>query len=132
MFLLYNLDINIQATIFKIDRPKVYFYHRNNNKSKTNYIVKGEIPIMRHVISHTFICIFLLSTTLSRAKLHKKYANILFIVSSIYLFLYLLHYGLQLSSLMHNFLYLSYLMIYIAIIGFYLYLTFVFLDNKQI
>ena len=82
---------------------------------------------MLRIFTHSFICIFLLSATLSKIKLYRKNSNILYVISSIYVFLYIIKYGMLFSTISSNYFYL---ILYIAIIGFYFYLTYVFLDKK--
>ena len=47
--------------------------------------------LMHHFITHSCICVILLSTTLSRVQIRKKF-NVLILISSIYILLYLLGY----------------------------------------
>lgn len=82
---------------------------------------------MIRILTHSFISIFLLSTTLSKIKLYKKNSNILYVISSVYVFLYIIKYRMLFSTISSNYFYL---IIYLVIIGFYLYLTYVFLDKK--
>lgn len=51
--------------------------------------------LMHHFITHSCICAILLSTTLSRVQIRKKF-NVLILISSIYILLYLLGYGKKL------------------------------------
>ena len=63
-----------------------------------------------HFIIHSWICVTLLSTTLSRVR---KSSNVLIFISSIYIPLYLLGYGKKLFTLANNIIYiLIYLFIY--------------------
>ena len=68
-----------------------------------------------HFIIHSWICVILLSTTLSRVK---KSSNVLIFISSIYILLYLLGYGQKLFTLTNN---IIYILIYLFIIGYYIY-----------
>ena len=56
-----------------------------------------------HFIIHSWICVILLSTTLSRVK---KSSNVLIFISSIYILLYLLGYGQKLFTLTNNIIYI--------------------------
>lgn len=68
--------------------------------------------LMHHFITHSCICVILLSTTLSRVQIRKKF-NVLILISSIYILLYLLGYGKKLFILTNNIIYiLIYLFIY--------------------
>lgn len=68
--------------------------------------------LMHHFITHSCICVILLSTTLSRVQIRKKF-NVLILISSIYILLYLLGYGKELFILTNNIIYiLIYLFIY--------------------
>ena len=78
-----------------------------------------------HFIIHSWICVILLSTTLSRVK---KSSNVLIFISSIYILLYLLGYGKKLFTLTNN---IIYILIYLFIIGYYIYVTFKILDIKK-
>lgn len=80
-----------------------------------------------HFLIHSFLSTVLLSNSLNRLKYDKKYFKILFFISSIYVFLYLVKYGEKFSWLMNNILYL---LIYFFIIGRYIYLVFKTLDKK--
>ncbi len=46
---------------------------------------------MIRILTHSFISIFLLSATLSKIKLYRKNSNILYVISSVYVFLWLCH-----------------------------------------
>lgn len=81
--------------------------------------------LMHHFITHSCICVILLSTTLSRVQIRKKF-NVL--ISSIYILLYLLGYGKELFILTNN---IIYILIYLFIIGFYIYVIFKILDTKK-
>lgn len=76
--------------------------------------------LMHHFITHSCICVILLSTTLSRVQIRKKF-NVLILISSIYILLYLLGYGKELFILTNN---IIYILIYLFIIGFYIYVIF--------
>ena len=78
-----------------------------------------------HFIIHSWICVILLSTTLSRVK---KSSNVLIFISSIYILLYLLGYGQKLFTLTNN---IIYILIYLFIIGYYIYVIFKILDIKK-
>ena len=78
-----------------------------------------------HFIIHSWICVILLSTTLSRVK---KSSNVLIFISSIYILLYLLGYGKKLFTLTNN---IIYILIYLFIIGFYIYVIFKIFDIKK-
>lgn len=78
-----------------------------------------------HFIIHSWICVILLSTTLSRVK---KSSNVLIFISSIYILLYLLGYGKKLFTLTNN---IIYILIYLFIIGYYIYVIFRILDIKK-
>lgn len=78
-----------------------------------------------HFIIHSWICVTLLSTTLSRVR---KSSNVLIFISSIYILLYLLGYGKKLFTLTNN---IIYILIYLFIIGYYIYVTFKILDIKK-
>lgn len=82
---------------------------------------------MHHFITHSCICVILLSTTLSRVQIRKKF-NVLILISSIYILLYLLGYGKELFILTNN---IIYILIYLFIIGFYIYVIFKILDTKK-
>ena len=56
-----------------------------------------------HFIIHSWICVTLLSTTLSRVR---KSSNVLIFISSIYIPLYLLGYGKKLFTLANNIIYI--------------------------
>lgn len=73
--------------------------------------------LMHHFITHSCICVILLSTTLSRVQIRKKF-NVLILISSIYILLYLLGYGKELFILTNN---IIYILIYLFIIGYYIY-----------
>ena len=79
--------------------------------------------LMHHFITHSCICVILLSTTLSKLQKKKKF-NVLILISSIYILLYLLGYGKKLFILTNN---IIYILIYLFIIGFYIYVIFKFL-----
>ena len=81
--------------------------------------------LMHHFITHSCICVILLSTTLSRVQIRKKF-NVLILISSIYILLYLLGYGKELFILTNN---IIYILIYLFIIGFYIYVIFKILDT---
>ena len=83
--------------------------------------------LMHHFITHSCICVILLSTTLSRVQIRKKF-NVLILISSIYILLYLLGYGKKLFILTNN---IIYILIYLFIIGFYIYVIFKILDTKK-
>ena len=83
--------------------------------------------LMHHFITHSCICVILLSTTLSRVQIRKKF-NVLILISSIYILLYLLGYGKELFILTNN---IIYILIYLFIIGFYIYVIFKILDTKK-
>lgn len=83
--------------------------------------------LMHHFITHSCICVILLSTTLSRVQIRKKF-NVLILISSIYILLYLLGYGKKLFILTNN---IIYILIYLFIIGFYIYVIFKILDIKK-
>ena len=83
--------------------------------------------LMHHFITHSCICVILLSTTLSRIQIRKKF-NVLILISSIYILLYLLGYGKELFILTNN---IIYILIYLFIIGFYIYVIFKILDTKK-
>lgn len=78
-----------------------------------------------HFIIHSWICVTLLSTTLSRVR---KSSNVLIFISSIYISLYLLGYGKKLFTLANN---IIYILIYLFIIGYYIYVIFRILDIKK-
>ena len=83
--------------------------------------------LMHHFITHSCICVILLSTTLSRVQIRKKF-NVLILISSIYILLYLLGYGKKLFILTNN---IIYILIYLFIIGFYIYVIFKIFDIKK-
>lgn len=83
--------------------------------------------LMHHFITHSCTCVILLSTTLSRVQIRKKF-NVLILISSIYILLYLLGYGKELFILTNN---IIYILIYLFIIGFYIYVIFKILDTKK-
>jgi hypothetical protein len=83
--------------------------------------------LMHHFITHSCICVILLSTTLSRVQIRKKF-NVLILISSIYILLYLLGYGKELFILTNN---IIYILIYLFIIGFYIYVIFKIFDIKK-
>lgn len=83
--------------------------------------------LMHHFITHSCICVILLSTTLSRVQIRKKF-NVLILISSIYILLYLLGYGKKLFMLTNN---IIYILIYLFIIGFYIYVIFKIFDIKK-
>ena len=83
--------------------------------------------LMHHFITHSCICVILLSTTLSRVQIRKKF-NVLILISSIYILLYLLGYGKELFILTNN---IIYILIYLFIIGYYIYVIFKILDTKK-
>ena len=83
--------------------------------------------LMHHFITHSCICVILLSTTLSRVQIRKKF-NVLIFISSIYILLYLLGYGKKLFILTNN---IIYILIYLFIIGFYIYVIFKIFDIKK-
>lgn len=83
--------------------------------------------LMHHFITHSCICVILLSTTLSRVQIRKKF-NVLILISSIYILLYLLGYGKKLFILINN---IIYILIYLFIIGFYIYVIFKIFDIKK-
>lgn len=83
--------------------------------------------LMHHFITHSCICVILLSTTLSRVQIRKKF-NVLILISSIYILLYLLGYGKELFILTNN---IMYILIYLFIIGFYIYVIFKIFDIKK-
>lgn len=83
--------------------------------------------LMYHFITHSCICVILLSTTLSRVQIRKKF-NVLILISSIYILLYLLGYGKKLFILTNN---IIYILIYLFIIGFYIYVIFKIFDIKK-
>lgn len=83
--------------------------------------------LMHHFITHSCICAILLSTTLSRVQIRKKF-NVLILISSIYILLYLLGYGKKLFILTNN---IIYILIYLFIIGFYIYVIFKIFDIKK-
>lgn len=62
--------------------------------------------LMHHFITHSCICVILLSTTLSRVQIRKKF-NVLILISSIYILLYLLGYGKELFILTNNIIYIN-------------------------
>lgn len=78
-----------------------------------------------HFIIHSWICVTLLSTTLSRVR---KSSNVLIFISSIYILLYLLGYGKKIFTLENN---IIYILIYLFIIGYYIYVIFRILDIKK-
>lgn len=78
-----------------------------------------------HFIIHSWICVTLLSTTLFRVR---KSSNVLIFISSIYIILYLLGYGKKLFTLANN---IIYILIYLFIIGYYIYVIFRILDIKK-
>lgn len=78
-----------------------------------------------HFIIHSWICVTLLSTTLSKVR---KSSNVLIFISSIYILLYLLGYGKKLFTLANN---IIYILIYLFIIGYYIYVIFRILDIKK-
>lgn len=82
--------------------------------------------LMHHFITHSCICVILLSTTLSRVQIRKKF-NVLILISSIYILLYLLGYGKKLFILTNN---IIYILMYLFIIGFYIYVIFKIFDIK--
>ena len=83
--------------------------------------------LMHHFITHSCIYVILLSTTLSRVQIRKKF-NVLILISSIYILLYLLGYGKELFILTNN---IIYILIYLFIIGFYIYVIFKIFDIKK-
>lgn len=83
--------------------------------------------LIHHFITHSCICVILLSTTLSRVQIRKKF-NVLILISSIYILLYLLGYGKKLFTLTNN---IIYILIYLFIIGFYIYVIFKIFDIKK-
>ena len=83
--------------------------------------------LMHHFITHSCICVILLSTTLSRVQIRKKF-NVLILISSIYILLYLLGYGKELFILTNN---IIYILIYLFIIGYYIYVIFKIFDIKK-
>lgn len=83
--------------------------------------------LIHHFITHSCICVILLSTTLSRVQIRKKF-NVLILISSIYILLYLLGYGNKLFILTNN---IIYILIYLFIIGFYIYVIFKIFDIKK-
>lgn len=83
--------------------------------------------LIHHFITHSCICVILLSTTLSRVQIRKKF-NVLILISSIYILLYLLGYGKELFILTNN---IIYILIYLFIIGFYIYVIFKIFDIKK-
>lgn len=83
--------------------------------------------LMHQFITHSCICAILLSTTLSRVQIRKKF-NVLILISSIYILLYLLGYGKKLFILTNN---IIYILIYLFIIGFYIYVIFKIFDIKK-
>lgn len=83
--------------------------------------------LMHRFITHSCICVILLSTTLSRVQIRKKF-NVLILISSIYILLYLLEYGKKLFILTNN---IIYILIYLFIIGFYIYVIFKIFDIKK-
>lgn len=83
--------------------------------------------LVHHFITHSCICVILLSTTLSRVQIRKKF-NVLILISSIYILLYLLGYGKKLFILTNN---IIYILIYLFIIGFYIYVIFKIFDIKK-
>ena len=83
--------------------------------------------LMHHFITHSCICVILLSTTLSRVQIRKKF-NVLILISSIYILLYLLGYGKKFFTLTNN---IIYILIYLFIIGYYIYVIFRILDIKK-
>ena len=83
--------------------------------------------LIHHFITHSCICVILLSTTLSRVQIRKKF-NVLILISSIYILLYLLGYGKKLFILTNN---IIYILIYLFIIGYYIYVIFKILDTKK-
>lgn len=83
--------------------------------------------LIHHFITHSCICVILLSTTLSRVQIRKKF-NVLILISSIYILLYLLGYGKKLFTLANN---IIYILIYLFIIGYYIYVIFRILDIKK-
>lgn len=83
--------------------------------------------LMHHFITHSCICVILLSTTLSRVQIRKKF-NVLILISSIYILLYLLGYGKKLFILTNN---IIYILMYLFIIGFYIYVIFKIFDIKK-
>ena len=83
--------------------------------------------LMHHFITHSCICVILLSTTLSRVQIRKKF-NVLILISSIYILLYLLGYGKKLFILTNNNIYI---LIYLFINGFYIYVIFKIFDIKK-
>lgn len=83
--------------------------------------------LMHHFITHSCICVILLSTTLSRVQIRKKF-NVLILISSIYILLYLLGYGNKLFISTNN---IIYILIYLFIIGFYIYVIFKIFDIKK-
>ena len=83
--------------------------------------------LMHHFITHSCICVILLSTTLSRVQIRKKF-NVLILISPIYILLYLLGYGKKLFTLTNN---IIYILIYLFIIGYYIYVIFKILDIKK-
>ena len=67
--------------------------------------------LMHHFITHSCICVILLSTTLSRVQIRKKF-NVLILISSIYILLYLLGYGNELFILTNkHYIYINLLFI---------------------
>lgn len=90
--------------------------------------------LMHHFITHSCICVILLSTTLSRVQIRKKF-NVLILISSIYILLYLLGYGKKLLGYGKKLFILTnniiYILIYLFIIGFYIYVIFKIFDIKK-
>ena len=85
---------------------------------------------MRH-FTHTGISLILLSLTLSRVENHKKYSNVLYAISTIYALIYLVAYGTIFSTFTNSLLDFFYFILYILVIGFYMYTTFVFFGKNR-
>lgn len=81
--------------------------------------------------NHSAICLILLTIALSRVKNQKKYSNILYAISAIYALIYLIAYGTIFSTFTNSLLDFFYFILYILIIGFFIYTTFVFLNKKD-
>lgn len=81
--------------------------------------------------NHSAICLILLTIALSRIKNHKKYSNILYAISAIYALIYLIAHGTIFSTFTSSLLDFFYLILYILVVGFFVYTTIVYLNKKQ-
>lgn len=81
--------------------------------------------------NHSAISLILLTIALSRIKNHKKYSNILYAISAIYALIYLIAYGTIFSTFTNSLLDFFYFILYILIIGFFVYTTIAYLNKKE-